>query len=178
MNIDRILAAIPTQSDKDRAAIRENAECWLATGTVDQKEAAGRLLAALDAQEAAEQEGLRARLSGLPVAGRVLEAFRAAPLTDHEHKLIQVLLDNPGSTTTELTQAAGMGNSTVWQMHFGVLCKSREAYLWPAERAEHRDGLFYSGILADIDTTTNRFTLKPDVVAAFGELGVRPGGKA
>jgi hypothetical protein len=178
MSVDRIIATLPTKSAKDRAAIRENAERWLAAGTEQQQADAGRLLAALDELEASEQAESRQRLSDMPVAERVVEAFRLAPLSEHERKLIQVLLDHPGSTTTELTRAAGLGDNMVWQMHFGTLCKSRQAYLWPAERAEHRDGLFFSGILADIDPATNRFTLKPDVVAALAELGFRSKGPA
>jgi hypothetical protein len=61
----------------------------------------------------------------------------------------------------------------IWQMHFGNLCKAREDLLWPAKGAETRDGLFWSGILADVERGTNRFTMKPDVAAAFLELGLK-----
>jgi hypothetical protein len=169
MNIDKLIAAIPGQSAEQLAATRANAVRWLETGTEVQKAAAAQLIAAMDANRAAEGE----RLRDLSVAKRVAEAFRAMPMTDHERKVIQALLDNPGSTTSELNRAAGLGENMVWQMHFGVLCKSRQAHLWPPEAAEHRDGLFFSGILADIDRATNRFTLKPDVVVAFAELGLK-----
>ncbi len=178
MSIDRIIATLPARSAKDRATIRGNAERWLASGTEAQKADARRLLIALGELEASEQAKVRQRFSDMPVAGRVVEALRLAPLSEHERKLIQVLLDHPGSTTTELTRAAGLGDNMVWQMHFGTLCKSRQAYLWPAERAEHRDGLFFSGILADIDPATNRFTLKPEVTAALAGIGMRPKGQA
>jgi len=66
----------------------------------------------------------------------------------------------------------------IWQMHFGNMCKDRQAYLWPAQKAEKRDGLFYSGILADVEEPSNRFTMKTDVTAAFAELGLRPSRRA
>lgn len=174
MSGERIIGSLPSKSAEERSRTRANAERLLGGGTEAQKADARRLIDALDQLEAVETSDLRARLSAMPAAQRVVEAFRAAPLSEHERKLIRVLLDNPGSTTTELTQAAGMGDNMVWQMHFGKLCKDRQSYLWPAERAEHRDGLFFSGILAEIDTSPNRFTLKPDVVAALAELGMRP----
>ena len=57
-------------------------------------------------------------------------------------------------------------------MHFGTMCKNREVYLWPATRSENRDAAFYSGIIATFDPTGALFTMKPDVVAAFKELGI------
>ena len=172
MNIDKPLAAIPQQSVEERARTRVNAHDWLESGTEAQKEAAARLIAALDAQNATEADALYERLSGLPVARRVVEAFSARPMTDNERKIIQALLINPGSTTTELSRACGYGDNKIWQMHFGNLCKDRQAYLWPAEKFEKRDALFFSGILADVEVPSMRFTLKAEVAAAFTELGL------
>lgn len=61
-------------------------------------------------------------------------------------------------------------------MHFGTMCADRALYLWPAPAAEHRNGKFYSGILADLKEPENLFTLKPDVAAAFEHLGLRKRG--
>ena len=144
----------------------------LATGTEAQIGAAGQLIAALDEQDGAETATLRDRLAVLPVAQRVAEAFKAGPMTGNERKTIQALFDNPGATSTELSRACGQDNM-IWQMHFGNLCKDRQAYLWPAAKAEKREGLFFSGILADIDPTTNRFTMKPGVAVAFAALGLK-----
>lgn len=171
MNIDKQIGAIPNMSAAERDEMRTNAGRWLAGGTPDQKAAAEQLRSALDRQEEAEADALHGRLKHLPVAGRVVEAFRAAPMSDNERKTIQALLDNPGSTSTDLSRACGHDNM-IWQMHFGNLCKDRQTYLWPATKAEKRDGFFFSGILADIDQD-NRFTMKPDVAAAFAELGLR-----
>lgn len=172
LNIDKLLASLPSKTLEQRRQMRANAIQSLENGTEAQKAAANHLIAALDAQEASAVEALYERLKDLPVARRVVEAFRAAPLSDNEHKTVQALLDNPGSTTTELSRACGH-DSMIWQMHFGNLCKDRQAYLWPAVKAEKRDAPFFSGILADIDPATNRFTMKPEVAAAFAELGLK-----
>jgi hypothetical protein len=172
MNIDKLIAAIPSLSIAERAEMRAKATGWLKSGTPDQKAAAEKVLAALDAFEMAESAALYEHLRDLPVAQRVVEAFKVAPMSDNERKTIQALLDHPGATTTELSRACGH-DSMIWQMHFGNLCKDRQAYLWPAEKAENRDGHFFSGILAEVDPATNRFTMKPDVAAAFAELGLR-----
>jgi len=173
MNIDRHLAAIPAQSAQEREGIRANANRWLTSGTEAQIEAATRLVAALDAFEAEQSRALEERLMAMPVALRVVEAFSRRPFSDNERRVIQTLLDHPGSTTTELTRYAGLGESMIWQMHFGNLCKAREDLLWPAKGAETRDGPFWCGILADAERGTNRFTMKPDVAAAFLELGLK-----
>ena len=176
MNIDKLVAAIPGKSAADRAEMRKKAMQWQETGAPDQQAAATELLSALDLQAAHEGAALYEHLKDLPVARRVVEAFRVLPMSPNERKTIQALLDNPGSTTTELSRACGH-DSMIWQMHFGNLCKDRQAYLWPAAKAERREGLFYGGILAEIDPATNRFTMKPDVAAAFAELGLRTGSK-
>lgn len=173
MNIERHLAAIPTQTAQERDGIRANANRLLSSGTGAQKDAAKSLLAALDAFESEQSKALEERLMSMPVARRVVEAFTRRPFTDNERRVIQTLLDHPGSTTTELTRYAGLGESMIWQMHFGNLCKAREDLLWPAKGAETRDGPFWCGILADAERGTNRFTMKPDVAAAFVELGLK-----
>ncbi len=173
MNIDKIVAAIPSQSVDGRATTRANALRWLEKGTDPQKAAAVQLLAALDAHQAAERDALSTRLSGLPVARRVVEAFTTKPMTENERNVIQALLDNPGSTTTELSRACGFGENMIWQMHFGNLCKDRQTYLWPAETAEKRGAPFFGGILAGVEEPSNRFTMKPEVIPAFAAMGLR-----
>lgn len=165
-NIDKQLASIPTANADSRAQMRRNAERWLASGSNDQRDAALRMIDALDEQEQSEHESLIGELSRLDTSERVIRAFTAKPMTETEAKLIQVLIDNPGSTSTALTRALGW-KAQSWHMHFGTMCADRATYLWPAPNADHRDGKFYSGILADL------FTMKPDVEAAFDRLGLR-----
>lgn len=125
---------------------------------------------ALDAQEEAEHKALYEKLAGMPAAERVVEEFRAVPPTETDIKVIRALIQNPGSTSTELSKALGWGGKS-WHMHFGKMCEAREVYLWPAERFEKKDANFYSGILADFSADGSLFTMKPDVAAAFEELG-------
>lgn len=172
LNIDKQLAAIPAASVESRAQMRTNAEGWLTSGTDAQREAARRMIDALDRQERDEHEALVGELSGLDTAERVIRAFTVKPMTETEAKLVQVLLDNPGSTSTALTQALGW-KAQSWHMHFGTMCADRALYLWPAPNVDRRNGKFYSGILADLKEPENLFTMKPDVEAAFARLGLR-----
>lgn len=169
MNIDRYIAAIPGQSPEERARVRANAEGWLTSGDPTKKDAAARLITALDDHEVAAAEAF----DRTPLTDRVVEAFRRRPWSDHERKLIQALLDHPGSTTTELNRHSGLGDNMVWQMHFGNMCKDRTDYLGPPPPAITRDGAFWSGLLADVEEGTNRFTMKPDAEAGFAQLGLK-----
>lgn len=172
LNIDKQLAAIPAASAESRAQMRSNAGGWLTSGTAAQREAAQRMIDALDQQEQNEHATLVGELSGLDTAERVIRAFTVKPMTETEAKLVQVLLDNPGSTSTALTQALGW-KAQSWHMHFGTMCADRALFLWPAPNADHRNGKFYSGILADLKEPENLFTMKADVEAAFARLGLR-----
>ena len=172
LNIDKQLAAIAAADAGSRTKMRSNAEHWLENGSADQREAAQRMIDALDQREQIEQEALVGELKGLDTAGLVVRAFTVNPMTETEVKLIQVLLDHPGSTSTSLTQALGWKAQT-WHMKFGTMCADRAIYLWPAPNAENRNGKFYSGILADLKEPENLFTMKPDVAAAFEQLGLR-----
>ena len=169
MNIDKIIAAIPAKSAPERADMRANASRWQ-SGTPDQRAAADELLAALDRQETAERDALVSRLTNLDVGRRVVEAFTTMPPTETERKVIQVLLDNPGSLSSELSQAIGWEGA--WHAHFGTLCHKREVYLWPApEKFDRTQKDFYTSILADF--VDMRITMKPDVAAALATIGIK-----
>jgi len=172
MNIDKTLASIPLATPDKRGQMRKNAEKWVSSGTAEQRDAAQKLLTALDGQQRGEREALVGTLLGLNTVERVIQAFTVHPITPTEAKLIQVLLDNPGSTSTTLTQALGW-KAQSWHMLFGTMCSKRALYLWPAPDAPKRNSKFYSGILADLKEPENLFTIKPDVAAAFDRLGLR-----
>jgi uncharacterized protein (DUF1778 family) len=172
LNIDKILASISSATTEDRLKMRSNAESWLVLENKMQRQAAEQLINALDAHEQDEYNALISELQGLDTAQRVIRAFTALPMSETEAMLIQALLDNPASTTTELSQLVGWKEQS-WHLHFGVMCRNRASYLWPAPNAEHRDGKFYSGILADLKVPENLFTMKPDVAVAFEQLGLR-----
>jgi hypothetical protein len=172
INIDRILASISSATTEGRLKMRLNAGLWLVSGIEAQRQAAEQLLHALDKREEGEQNALIDELRGLDTGQRVIRAFTAHPMSETEAMLIQALLDNPGSTSTALSQLVGWKGLS-WHLHFGVMCGNRASYLWPAPDAEHRDGKFYSGILADLKVPENLFTMKPDVTIAFEQLGLR-----
>lgn len=171
MNIDKIIASIPRMSREERERVQANAEMMLETGSAEQMQAAEKVLATITDTEEAQHQALVDRLNGMEVSARVVEAFRVDPITETEAKIIQVLLDNPGSTSTELSQALGWGAQS-WHMHFGTMCANRAVYLWPAPKSEVRSADFYSGILADL-SPDNRWTMKPEVEVALSELGLR-----
>ncbi len=173
LNIDKIVAAIPSAGPEKRRQMRTNARTWLETGTDAQKQAAQTLLTALDGQEAQEREALIGELRGMAVSERVVRAFTVQKMTETEARLIQALLDNPGSTSSALSRAMGW-EAQSWHLHFGTMCFNRSTYLWPAPESERRDGAFYSGILADFDDASSTFTMKAEVAAAFAKLGLRP----
>lgn len=173
MGQERIIAALPGMSREKRARVRENAQKVMAKGDGAQKEAALEVIEALDRLEENEHQELVGRLSGIDVAARVVEAFRVEPMTETEAKIIQALLDHPGSSSSQLSEALGWGGQS-WHMHFGTMCFNRATYLWPAPKSEMREADFYSGILADW-SPEGQWQMKPEVAAAFAELGLPAG---
>lgn len=172
MNIERILQTLRGKSAEERQRLRVNADDLLVHGTAEQKAAAQRLLDAMSALAQTEHQSLLDRLGGMEVTARAAEAFRALPMSETERKLVQVLLDHPSSTSTQLSAALGWGGQ-IWHLHFGTMCKTRADYLWPAPRAEQRDADFYSGILTEFDENGARFTMKRVVAEAFEAMGLK-----
>lgn len=172
MDVGRLIARIPQMSFADRRTSRENAGKWLMEGNPQQQDAAKAMISALDEFEKDERSAFVERMRGLPVAQRVMEAFRAEPPTDTDAKVIGALLDHPGGTSADLTAACGWQGQS-WHLHFGMMCYRREQWLWPAEQSKTHDAKFYSGILADFDEATAGFSMKAEVQQAFRELGFR-----
>ena len=164
MNVDPLIASFPSKSDKERRTIRARAEDWVVNGTPEQREAGGKVLdafAKLEEREAASE----------PVS-KVENAFAKMPPSDLELSLMQVLIDNPGSTSTKLTQAMGW-NDKAWQLHFGKIGWDRQDYLWPAPWNTTRNEPFKAGILADYDEVNSGFTMKPEVVEGLERIGIK-----
>jgi hypothetical protein len=179
MSIDKFIEIYRSKSKADRMVMRKNAERQLATGTPPQKLLARQLLDGYEAVDREEGEAQVERVKLMPMASRVVEAFRKRPPTRGEEDAIRALLDNPHATSNELSKAYGH-DSQIWQMHFGNMAKAREADLWPAEQSVSRDTSFYCGILANFDPNGSRFTMKPEAVLGFAAVGisVKPKGKA
>ncbi|TJV91975.1 MAG: hypothetical protein E5X84_08860 [Mesorhizobium sp.] len=154
---------------KKRATVRANAEAKL--GHPSSGGDARRVIDALDARVELEANALSKHVSQLPVARRVIEAFTHLPMSETEHRITQVLIDNPGLSSEGLSQKLGWGAQS-WHMHFGEMCKNREARLWPADNAAVRNAAFFSGILAEW-SEDGGWKMKPDVAEAFSALGLK-----
>lgn len=107
MKVDPLIASLPRKSEKERRLIRSRAENWVADGSPAQQEAGRKVLDAF-----AKLEDREARDS---LEARVERAFTAMPPSDHEVRLLQVLLDNPGMTNRELSRELGWEDT--WPRH-------------------------------------------------------------
>lgn len=170
MPIQRLVASIPTMSDEQRRVLRENAQRGL--GQPEKASQAQSVLAALDAYEVQSAEALRAEIEAMPVVERIIQAFRAVPLSETERTAIQSLLDNPGSTSAVLSERAGW-RGQAWHLRFGLMVEARRHRLWAGEWVQSRKAEFYSGILADYDGATGNWTMKPEAAEAFAAFGLR-----
>ena len=172
MDVEKIIEGLPRRTPEQRKQMRLNAIEQSESADPKKAAEAQQFLSALAAMEASEHAELIAEVAGMEPAARVIKAFKAEPMTDTEQRLIQVLLDNPHSTSGELTEKIGWKGMS-WHLHFGTMCANRGVYLGQPPKATTPNGKFYTGILADFDNATSRFTMKPDVAAAFAQLGLK-----
>jgi hypothetical protein len=163
MDLERLIASLPSKNDAERRTIRSRAMVWADSGSNIEKNAARKVLGAF--AKLAEREA-----NADPVS-KVERAFKTIEASESERVLIQVLLDNPGASSTKLTEAIGWQDKA-WQLHFGKIGWDRQEYLWPAPWAEKRNAPFKAGILADYDNDTHGFTMKPDVVIGLSRVGI------
>jgi hypothetical protein len=172
MGTARVIDAIPSMSDGERLQLRQNAGRKRFEGTDEQQVSAADVIDALDRFEAESRRQMRERIQSMSETERLKEAFRVQPPSETDAKVIRALLNNPGSTSLELSEASGWrGNA--WHLHFGTMCYNRELYLWPAEKSSTHDAKFYSGILATYDEGSSTFTMKPEIAKAFEDMGFR-----
>lgn len=169
MSVEAIIATIPSMEATKRITLRANAEAKLNHPVAGSD--ARRVIEALDAQIELEATALSEHVRQLPIAKRVIEAFTRHPLNETEHKIMQVLLDYPGLSSEGLSQKLGWGAQS-WHMHFGEMCKKREARLWPADSSVLRNAAFFSGILAEW-SEEGGWRMKHDVAEAFAALGLK-----
>ena len=180
IDISGTLARISEMDDVALSRLSANVDDWLDSGDDNRITAAETVGAAVQQERARratlkanEHEALMAELDGADQARRVRVAFEQVPATPTDIKVITALLRNPGATSRQLSQALGWGGQ-IWHTHFGLMCRAREAWLWPAEDAPVRDAKFYSGILADLDTSNNTWTARPDIEPELARIaGIR-----
>jgi hypothetical protein len=165
MNVARLIELIPEKSAEERRQMRENGRRLLAVGGQRAADASA-LLEALDAFEAQAREQCMRGPAYADTIATVIEAFQQQPMSETDRTLVQALLDNPGTSSEQLSEAIGWKDQA-WQLHFGKLCEKREHLLSSAPFEPKRNAPFFSGILADFDEVTRGFTPR---------LGLRPRG--
>lgn len=178
MNVEKAIAAIPKRTADELKVMRGHADVLLQSGQPAQIAAGQQLLAALDAHVSAQAQArtdLIASLAGKPLAQRVLTAFQHAPPSAEEAALIQVLLDHPGGTCSQLSTAIGKHPNS-WDMNFGSLCANRASFLrdlagTPAEGKSSNLPLLT--LQERNPDGTICYTMKPEAVTAFAQLGFR-----
>lgn len=175
MSIQKIIASLPNQTKAQRTEMRDKAERAQAGGTTVQQADAAALLEALDAIETQEHDDFIGKLKGLEVPERIYRAFAEIPMSDTDAKVLQALLDNPGSSSEQLSTACGWKDKS-WHLHFGKMCERRSAYLPAVSHYGEDNTPFWSGIIAELDQRAHpwKWTIKPDVAEALARLGLRP----
>jgi len=149
---------------------------------------AEEVLAAIDAERrrrsdlarltnAAAAERVRQKVQSLPFKERVTAAFTDLPPLGWEMDTLKALLERPGATTEELSEAVGY--SGAYMNWFGHVCRDREPWLGPAQpRSDGRT--IYSDLLVDFvarkDVSTGQsvteWRLKPEARDALQELAL------
>ena len=176
MEIGNIVALYTKKTAQERLRMRANAKRWTISGSPKEQAAGQKALTEfnrIDAEELQAHIEAQRQKSSME---RVLNTFRQHPMTETERRIIEVLIENPGSTSARLTELCGYKGGSAWHLRFGIMCRDRRMELWPALPSEIRDADFYSGILADWNNTDRTFTMKSEVVEAFALLGVGPAG--
>ena len=106
---------------------------------------------------------------------RIVLAFKDEPPTLAEDKLIQTLLDHPGSTCAEMSARHGW-QENAWDTQYGRMCAKRLGVLQPVERAERMKLEPKIALLTTIvreDDGMLRYTTKYEAIEAFRQMGFR-----
>lgn len=103
-------------------------------------------------------------------------ALTEATPTETEITALRILAANPGETSARLTALMGAQGSSAWHLIVGRFCRRLEPVLGPVPTTTERrdaDGWparFYIGLIAEFDTETRDFTLKPGAAEAITAL--------
>lgn len=182
MNVEKMIASLPDKTAEQRQTMRGNAEAKLAAGDPAWATAAAKMIEAIDGfdHERTRLAGERrasaiADVGGAPLVECIVTPFEFEPPTQAEEKLIQILLDHPGSTCAELSAHHGW-EPIAWDLQYGAMCASRVDFLWPLEPSVR------NGEQANINMLTGqergpdgvlRYCNRPEAVEAFRALGFR-----
>lgn len=96
-------------------------------------------------------------------ATRVDLAFSERPPNWLESKAIRALIDNPGTTGSELSKACGWAASG-WQTHMLVTCHRRRNELWPDGLPSDVPAGFALTAIVNYELSTLQFWMRDDVL--------------
>lgn len=173
MSVERIIEVLPLKSTEQKHVIRRNAEVWLRSSDPQRRTNAQRVIDALNYLEAERRAPLISGASFEMRKERIVAAFSELPPSNTDQRVIQALIRNPASSSERLSAVCGWRGHEPWHLHFGKMCHAREVYLWPAKYEPAWKGPFYSGILSTFDYDGSKFTMRPEAVAAFDEMGIK-----
>lgn len=132
-------------------------------------------LEGFEATRALDRIELITSLANASLTQRVVIAFQNVQPSLTEERLIQVLLDFPGSTCAQLSVQIGWEPNT-WDMGFGALCGQRTPFL-RALAGTAKEGASNNLPLLTLqfrrDDGAICYTMKPEAVEAFKQLGFR-----
>jgi len=106
---------------------------------------------------------------------RIVLAFKDEPPTLAEDKLIQTLLDHPGSTCAEMSARHGW-QENAWDTQYGRMCAKRLGVLQPVQPAKRMKLEPKIALLTTIvreDDGMLRYTTKYEAIEAFRQMGFR-----
>lgn len=182
MNVDQMIASIPDKTDEQRQTMRANAEAKLAAGDPVWVTAATRMIEAIDCFEHERtrlaDERRASAIAGVgsaPLVECVVTAFEIERPTQAEEKLIQILLDHPGSTCAELSAHHGW-QPIAWDMQYGAMCACRVDFLWPLEPSVRKGDQASISLLTRQERGPDgalRYWTRPEATEAFRALGFR-----
>jgi len=172
MDVDRIISAIPGRTEDERERMRANAERCIADGPEKMRDAAQKVIEALDQQKVDDATAFDTRIANMGPKDRLVAAFAALPLTKMEIKLLTALLNNPQSTAQELSAVCGW-QGRIWQKRLEALYAKRAAYLSPTEDGvAPKDGFGFE-LLAELGDGDVGFTMRPEAVEVLATLKVK-----
>lgn len=101
----------------------------------------------------------------------IRSAFAEPVMSEHERKMVELVMARPASATCELATAMGYENFSGWNLQFGRMCRARfpDAPISPGS-----DLGFWSSTIVEFDhpNSTTTWRLKPAALHAFRSLGL------
>lgn len=186
-----LIDQLPTFDDKKLAAIEQNAQRWLTTGTEKKKVEAENVLAAIgnerrrrrddiDQRQNVHKAEITEKVRDKGLFDRVVFAFTDMPPEAWEIEVLKEIAKNPGRNFDTLAHGIGKSGGGYINLAVGTLCSSREHYLGQAPPPQKgKAQKLFSALLIDFTphvgpngSEWHGWTLKPEAEAALRQLRV------